>query len=89
MPVELRRNFKLSELGNPPPEIGEEIIFGEGRSGRVVSIENGIVKVSYNGTLHEKNMQDIEFLNAKEAAEAEELRKKFKDATKDVIYLRG
>lgn len=87
MPVELRRNFKLSELGDPPPEIGEEIIFGEGRSGRVVSIENGIVKVSYNGTLHEKNMQDIEFLNAKEAAEAEELQKKFKDATKDVQFI--
>ena len=58
MPAELRGNVDLSAFGNEPPQIGQEIEF-QGRKARVVSIENGQVKVTYEGTLYEKNIEDI------------------------------
>ena len=58
MPAELRGNVDLSAFGNEPPQIGQEVEF-QGRKARVVSIENGQVKVTYEGTLFEKNLEDI------------------------------
>ncbi len=58
MPAELRGNVDLSAFGNEPPQIGQEVEF-QGRKARVVSIENGQVKVTYEGTLFEKNQEDI------------------------------
>ena len=58
MPTELRGNVDLSAFGNEPPQIGQEVEF-QGRKARVVSIENGQVKVTYEGTLFEKNLEDI------------------------------
>jgi hypothetical protein len=58
MPAELRGYVDLSAFGNEPPQIGQEIEF-QGRKARVVSIENGQVKVTYEGTLYEKNIEDI------------------------------
>ena len=58
MPTELRGNVDLSAFGNEPPQIGQEVEF-QGKKARVVSIENGQVKVTYEGTLFEKNLEDI------------------------------
>ena len=58
MPAELRGNVDLSAFGNEPPQIGQEVEF-QGRKARVISIENGQVKVTYEGTLFEKNLEDI------------------------------
>ena len=59
MPVQLRRIFNINELGDEPLEVGQEVEFGEGKQGRIVSIKNGLVNVIYEGTLYEKNLEDI------------------------------
>ena len=75
MPVELNRIFDLTEFGDEPLEVGQEIEFGEGKRGRIVSIENGKVNVIYEGTLYEKNLLDMEAKQRAEAARLEEQRK--------------
>ncbi len=75
MPVELKRIFDLTEFGDEPLEVGQEIEFGEGKQGRIVSIKNGLVNVIYEGTLYEKNLLDIEAEQRAEAARLEEQRK--------------
>ena len=75
MPVELKRIFNLTEFGDQLVEVGREVEMGDGKTGRVVSIENGKVNVIYEGTLYEKNSQDTEALQREEAARVEEQRK--------------
>ena len=69
MPAELGGSVDLSFFGDEPPQIGEEFDF-QGRKARVVSIENGKVNVTYEGTLYEKNIEDMKAKQAAEAAEA-------------------
>ena len=82
MPTELNRIFDLTEFGDEPLEVGQQIEFGEGRRGRVVSIENGKVNVTYEGTLYEKNIEDMK---AKQAAEAAE-KQRDADIRKNTIF---
>jgi hypothetical protein len=76
MPAELRGNVDLSAFGNEPPQIGQEVEF-QGRKARVVSIENGQVKVTYEGTLFEKNLEDINAEKREQARIEQERQAKF------------
>ena len=69
MPVPIQGTVSLTNFGSEPPKVGEIIDFN-GQEARVVDITGGVVTVQYEGTLYEKNLQDMEAEQRAEAARA-------------------